>query len=846
MNTDRVLSDGWELKRIDPREKIDAAAYGQEKEDWIQVKSMPAQVHDILYDNGFLDEEYRLGWCENVLWVGEYDWLYRCHFRCEDEASGAGLLFEGLDTYADIYLNGKLVGEHDNFYLPQEVKVSGSLQKENILLIHFHRVSDFLEREKWNPEWDGAVQKCKVIRKPIHDFPPEVPDGGSNYQGAIPYFSPIGVYGKVRVKTWGEARIEEVLAKVTVDEANDGKVRLIIKGEGGNTALSYKLYAGQELVQEGALEEVQEPGAEWSIESCFTVAQPSLWYPRGFGKPFRYRLEIIAAQRGNIVDKWERQIGFKKVEMPSPLEFIINGKRVRLWGGSMDPLQGYTHCYCRDRAMRLFDMAENANMNTLRIWGEGIPQPDEFYEEADRRGILIWQEFFLGHGAYPDTERIADECRKEAAALVKRLMHRPSLLMWCGGNETIMGAEFAGKEPFGKDIPLKVFPQVVEELDPGRYYHPNSPWGGEWANDPRTGDYHTYDCVWQYPYQDYPQFISEHIRTAPPVMHSLKKIIKGSIWPEDEKVSGWEAAAKQGLLSTYESPDCMPENWLQRSHRNANGQRKSGPYWEFYEPQGPEDMIYRFGAAYGQEIRRYGEQIRRGSRQPGESRRSKGYFSCKLLDTWPKVYCASIDFFQEGYIPYYSLVRLFQPVLLSFEKGESIRLWLVNDSDRDVEGTVTVSIYHLGEERNLRENQVDVRIGQGGSDMVFDLAEYQFFPKDCLLYAKFVEKNGDVCCSGVDYVDIERHLRYKEANLDVRLDGNYLVLKTDAFIRCVEIKGQSGEDEFGWLFSDNYFDLMPGEEKRVKILGNKDSGQLRIKGHYLQDEKVLSFTRKGL
>lgn len=122
--------------------------------------------------------------------------------------------------------------------------------------------------------------------------------GGSNYQGAIPYFSPIGVYGKVRVKTWGEARIEEVLAKVTVDEANDGKVRLIIKGEGGNTALSYKLYAGRELVQEGALEEGQEPGAEWSIESSFTVAQPSLWYPRGFGKPFRYRLEIIAAQRG--------------------------------------------------------------------------------------------------------------------------------------------------------------------------------------------------------------------------------------------------------------------------------------------------------------------------------------------------------------------------------------------------------------------------------------------------------------------------------------------------------------------------------------------------------------------
>ena len=169
-----------------------------------------------------------------------------------------------------------------------------------------------------------------------------------------------------------------MLAKVTVDEANDGKVRLIIKGEGGNTALSYKLYAGRELVQEGALKKGQEPGAEWSIESSFTVAQPSLWYPRGFGKPFRYRLEIIAAQRGNIVDKWERQIGFKKWKCLL-LWNLLSMENVSASGAAVWILfRGYTHCYCRDRAMRLFDMAENANMNTLRIWGEGIPQPDEF------------------------------------------------------------------------------------------------------------------------------------------------------------------------------------------------------------------------------------------------------------------------------------------------------------------------------------------------------------------------------------------------------------------------------------------------------------------------------------
>lgn len=843
MKTDRLLSDGWELRKINPIEKIDAIAYQLEEDNWIGVKHMPAQVHDILYDNGKLDEEYRLGWCEKVLWVSEYDWLYRLRFSLEELPENAAFLFEGLDTYADIYVNGRLVGSHDNFYLPQEIAADGILQKDNTLLIHFHRISDILERAEWDHKWDGAVLKCKQLRKPIHDFPPENPDGGSNYQGAVPYFSPIGVYGKVHLLTWEMAHIKEVLAKIVVNEAEEGLVGLSMKGSGSDIALFYKLYAQHELVQEGEIGHVYDSGSEWHMEKTIMVDSPRLWNPRGFGEPFRYRLVITCRRKEKIMDTWERWIGFKKVEMPSPLEFIINGKRVRLWGGSMDPLQGYTHCYCRERTMRLFDMVENANMNTLRIWGEGIPQPDEFYEEADRRGILIWQEFYLGHGAYPDTQRIACECRKEAEALVKRLMHRPALLMWCGGNETVMGAEFAGKEPFGKDILLHVFPQVVDELDPGRYYHPNSPWGGEWANDPRTGDYHTYDCVWQYPYQDYPQFISEHIRTAPPVLHSLKKMIRGELWPENMEQRSWWDAAAEGLLSTYDNQDIMPENWLQRSHRGANGQRKSGAYWEYYDPQGAEDMIYRFGASYGQEIRRYGEQIRRGSRQPGESRRSKGYFSCKLLDTWPKVYCASIDFFQEGYIPYYSLERLFQPVLLSFEKEESIRLWLVNDSDKAIEGKVTVSLYHLGEEKYLRERQVNVCIGQGEADMIFDLAEYRFFPKDCLLYAKLVENNGEMCCSAVDYVDIERHLRFKEAELDVKLIGNTLVFRTDAFIRCVEIKGRTGEDEFGWLFSDNYFDLMPGEEKKVEILGSRDSGQLLVKGHYLQKEKILSFTR---
>lgn len=855
MKQNILLNQGWELKKILPAGQLDAAEYENDGCDWLTIDKMPAQVQDVLLSHGLLPEEMLTGWCRETLWIADYDWVYRCRFKAPDfnklaqpfkgGRKGARLFFEGLDTFADVYLNGKLIIKHENFYLPDEAEVNGILKEDNLLLIHFHRITDYLDRLEMDPKWDGAVMKCKQIRKPIHDFPLENPEWGSNYQGAVPYFTPVGVYRNIYLHVYEEGEIRESDITVDVNVFYDGFVKVNLKGTGADedTYLEYEITEETSRCGEGesALPKIVASGSfrpetgegKWQVKETVKVKQPRLWWPHTFGEPFLYRLKIFLYQAGRAVDRVEKSIGFRRVEMPSPLEFILNGKRVRLWGGSMDPLQGYTHCWVQERGERLFDMAENANMNILRIWGEGIPLPEEFYDLADRRGILIWQEFFMGHGAYPDTDYIREECKKEAETLIKRLRHRPSLLMWCGGNETIMGAEFAGKYPFGSDILLKVFPELVKALDPDRYYHPNSPYGGEWANDPRIGDYHTYDCVWQYPYQDYPNFITEHIRTSPPVLHSLKRIIKGDVWNETYD-SGYQ----------YGDKYIMPENWVERSHLNANGQRKTGAYWEYYDAGNAEDMIYRFGAAYGKEIRRYGEQIRRGSKNKTEGKkRSKGYFSCKLLDTWPKVYCATIDFFQEGYIPYYTIARLFAPVMLSFQKEESIRLWIVNDSPEDLEGSVTLGLYHLGLEEFIKKDELTVGIGQGEADMIFDLAEYRFFPKDCVLYAVLKDKEGKVLYTAIDYVDVERHLKFKEAEIKVSLEDNELVITSDAFVRCVEIKGTCGEDEFGWLFSDNYFDLMPGEIKRVRVLGNKDYGTLSVKGHYLKKTEKVAFVR---
>lgn len=814
------LTEGWELRQA-------------EEDVWLPIHRMPAQVADVLLEKGILPEEVKLGWCQSARWIQEHVWEYRMTFP-KPEGNRCDLVMEGLDTLADLYLNGELIGTHDDFYLPCCLDITDKCKAENVLLIRFHSVLKWLEQKEMPEHLRNAVLKCKLLRKPLHDFPMSNGEEEAGYQGAVPSFTPVGVYGDIYLETWENARITADEIRATLEEeSSKGRISWQIVGEREVSSTEEALTVCADLQYQGisvARQTVQAEGVghSFTVGGDLLANDPCLWWPRGFGEQNLYTLKLTlqVGKDSRTVDRLVKQVGFREVEMPVPLCFLINGKKVRLWGGSMDPMQGYTHCYQPERAARILDMVENANMNTLRIWGEGIPLPDAFYEEADRRGILIWQEFFMGHGAYPDDEAYEEKCVEEAEVLIRRLRHHTCLLMWCGGNETIMGAEYIDEKPYGERIVKEAFPKLVKRLDPERHYHVNSPYGGAWANDPREGDTHTYDCVWEYPYQEYPNFLSENIRTAPPVKHSLKKMIRGELWTADTDVRVTEP--DQGI---------MPANWRQRSHLAACGERKSGDYWEYYDACDADGLLYNMGASYGAEIKKAGEMVRRGSKGEADyTKRTKGYMSCKLLDTWPKVYCAVIDYFQEGFIPYYATKRVLTPVLASFAREESIRLYVVNDSPVDFAGTVELGLYDLRRESFRERDSIEVAVPQGDCRMVYDLERFRFFSKDCVLYARVSDSKGEEVSTDIDYVDIERHLPFQDPLLHVEIEGDILSIRSEHFARCVSITGSCEGDEFGWLFTDNYFDLMPGMVRRVKILGRHDHGEIIVKGRYSREE----------
>lgn len=288
----------------------------------------------------------------------------------------------------------------------------------------------------------------------------------------------------------------------------------------------------------------------------------------------------------------------------------------------------------------------------------------------------------------------------------------------------------------------------------------------------------------------------------------------------------------------------MPENWRQRIHLLAGGERYSGNYWEYYDVTDADSMLYRFGASYGAAIKRIGEQVRKGSREKADfTKRSKGYMACKLLDTWPKVFCAIIDYFQEGYIPYYATKRVLSPVMVQFSREESLRLYAVNDSVEDFHGMIETGLYNLRTEQFERREFLPVCVEQGDCELVNDLAHYLFFSKDCILFARLMDKAGRDIYTCIDYVDIERHLPFEDPEISVAIQGNVLSIKALHFARCVEITGNCDGNEFGWLFDDNYFDLLPGMTKNVRILGKQNHGTISVKAPYSKNVQQIRFCR---
>lgn len=827
------LRNGWSIRKISPIDKLDdrqITEYSKKSSEELPAE-MPAQVHEILLKYGKIEDPLIMGNTEKCLWVAESDWIYRCDFNVSLSGEKQYLLFKGLDTIVDVYLNGVHIAAHNDMFLPLRVDVSETIRDMNTLLLHFHSPHEFLKGCKSPAVKSGRVARHKLLRKPVHDF--------IDFLGTKPYFTNIGIFDDVILEMADQSEIlyTDVQA-ILRDNYNKGDVCVSVEGLGSlkNGTLSIKVTAPDGKIIASLTEKLGKLTENaWKKEAVLEVDKPELWWPRSHGAQPLYKVEIELIDDGISRDWTEKKIGFREIKMSSPFDFTVNGRPVKLWGANLAPTQRITNCWDSKIGNALLDMVENANMNILRVWGEGVPYPDELYDEADRRGLLLWQEFYMSYGMHPDDAQYRELCRKEAEYVVKRLKHHASILMWCGGNESTMGAEydFPGEKCLGEEIYLEDFKEICDKLDPDRYYHENSPYGGSFANDPRAGDTHGYTHIWFVPGADYPVLLSENTRVSTPSYKSLKRYLGSEcLWPE-----GYSGMVR----NQNESP--MPLSWLKRAPEGVWQRTKN--FEKFYDADNPEDLIYRISSAHALHLRETVERSRRG-KPAGDNhgeRICKGHLVWKLNEPYPAFYSSMIDYYLEPNMAYYALRRAYEPVLLSFDIGNDIYLWLTNDSIDTVEGTVICSLYDPRANETVKEIRKDVAISPDESKVIFKLDEFGQFRRERFLYARLVDKKGNIIARTNDFVDYERYLYFPDAKLGLRLDNDILEVSADRFARCVELAGSDDGDEFGWYFQDNFFDLMPGEIKKVKILGRHDKGFITAKARFSSQSASILYRK---
>jgi len=823
----REISQGWRIKSVTPRKSLDTSFLAEAEragkaEGWLAVSTMPAMVHDILLQHGRIDIPWLPGAAEKCLWVAEQDWVYAVHFEAAQTKEGSLLRFQGLDTIVDVYLNGTLIASHSNMYLPLIVDVSGKLHKKNTLVLHFHSVyeqSDGNRSRIRNVNGDPD----RRVRRPSQNY--------SNYLGPYPNFSRVGVYDKVFLEVTHGSWMKEVVADSSVNETlTMGTVTLDIAGicSVDDVEVCVRLLDpnGQSVATLTSEPEIQD--GTFTNRMVIHVNRPCLWWPRGYGDQPLYRIETTLIVEDHPHQTLYRTVGFRRVSMPKRLHFVVNDIPVRLWGGDWVTPRWDTAVWDQPRVEKLFAMAEHANFNAFRVWGVVESPRNEFYEMADARGFLLWQDF-------TDLPLAADArsraiCREEATLFLKRLKHHPSIVVWCGGNEAAMWnhQEYNGRledqGPWPGLAAAEEVGAICHKLDPDRYYQPSSPYYGENPNDPREGNTHGYTNMWFVPGYDFLNFASEDTRIAAPPLHSIKRFMTPEeIWPAD-----YSQVYSHGDIYPY------PRTWLR--YTTGTSWKKTGPVELFYDATDAASLVYRLGMAEALYYQDVIERQRRGrdATDPSNRRRCGGYLIWKFNDSWPQVYSGKVDYFLEPYHVYYTLRRAYAPVMLSFDKGTYIYLWAVNDTPRAVAGTVKIQLFHLDRNEIRMEIMRDVSIEPDNSKVIvrLDEAGIASFRKEHMLYASLTDNSGQIIAETHCLGDIERRVTFPDAKLDVKVRDGALAIKSDKYAHSVTLAGDADCDEFGWFFEDNYFNLMPGQEKIVRILGDHRRGLVTAKAWY--------------
>ena len=769
---------------------------------------MPAIVpgcnyHDLLR-LGKIDDPFYGENESKTFWVGEADFDYTRSFdlTAEDlEADRVVLACAQLDTLCRVYVNDMLIGEGSNCHIGYEFDVKKAVQAgENSLRIEFDSPVKYARAmaKKHAVAPDTVFRGRTHIRKPQCHF-------GWDWGPHIPVS---GITGDIAIKLYHAARLQ--VPEIT-QRHEAGKVTLRVQ------AKAEMLRPGVEL-RVTVLSPEGDVLTQGGHELETVIENPQLWWTRELsGKEEQplYTVRTEAIYNGNVVDVQERAIGLRTIalnraadEYGHNFQFVLNGVPIFAKGANYIPPDSLPDRATREVKRGLLQRCLDANMNMVRIWGGGYYETDEFYDDCDRLGLLVWQDFAFACAPYPfDRKDFLQNVRDEVVYNVKRLRHHASLALWCGNNE--LEAMAAIWKPYLKlsrwveKFFWHVLPDWVGVLDHQTPFINTSPTGGSYLKNVTSddeGDTHLWQ-VWHglQPLDFYrkrmTRFCSEFGLESLPSMETVRSFAK----PED-----W----------SLESP-------VFNVHQKCRGGNQKILYYllsQYLLPKKFSDMLYLSQLTQAECVRDATEHWRRNRG------RCNGSLYWQLNDCWPVCSWAGIDSLGRGKALHFAARRFFEPVAVSIEdSGRNAALYVINDTREARKLSLTWQLMNY-EGRIIEDQTLEAVAAPALTARAAAKLRFHKDPRGLVLRVQL--KDGDEVVSSRALLfgkpkDTPLPECSFSAQVEVLDDVAYITAKSDRFAQSVLMESDLTAGDF----SDNFVDFFPGEEVTVTVRANGASAE---------------------
>lgn len=791
--------------------------------------TVPGVVHTDLLQNKIIEDPFFRLNERGLQWIDKEDWVYETCFTLAADMmrkENMELVFEGLDTYADVYLNDECILKADNMFRRWSIPVRQYIREENnILKVYFHSPVK-IDVPKWDalpyqyPASNDQSENGGLFNKKISIFARKA---GYHYGWDWgPRLVTSGIWRPVYIRAWSDLRINDVF----IEQKEVGAGRAVIAGH-------VELDADKDM--DGVLVTITDEATgrvlgEWQadlkrgtnrVTVDFVLHKPKLWWSNGLGEPFLYRFRTDIIAGGELLDSKTERVGIRSLKVVHQPDkdghtfyIELNGRPVFAKGANYIPSDNFLPRVTPENYKRTILDAAGVNMNMLRVWGGGIYENDVFYDLCDEHGIMIWQDFMFACSMYPAEGALLDNIHQEAVDNVKRLRNHACIALWCGNNEcqdAWLGWGWKCEiERQNKEYADKIWaqyrqqyhvtlPGVVREYAPGTFYWPSSPFAFEGEMSGTTdGDRH-YWSVWhgKAPISDYDseksRFFSEYGFQSFPEFESVKRYAP---YPED-----WDIRSE--VMMSH-----------QRGGDHANGLIETYLLNEYKKPRDFRAFLYMNHVLQGDAIKTAIESHRR------QMPYNMGTLFWQHNDCWPVASWASRDYYGRWKAQHYYVRKAYDDILISsVVEGDDLIVYAVSDRLENTSGRLQLQVcqfdgtvvHHWGKSVGISGNDSRVCFSAPLAKLLEGADRGTVYVR-----VDYTDKSGRVYHNNY-YLGKQKDMDYPKVDLqtEVRsIEGGYEVtVSADKFARAVCLSVADNES----VYSDNYFDVQPKSSVQVQV-----------------------------